>query len=418
MVRTERLELPGGAGAMLAARLDRPIGRVRATALFAHCFTCSKDLAAVTRISRGLVARGFAVLRFDFTGLGHSEGEFASTNFSSNVADLVCVADALRTRGTPPEILIGHSLGGAAVLAAAGLVPEVRAVATIGAPADPVHVEKLFSENRDTILREGEAELELSGRRFTIRRQLLEDLATQKLTTAIAGLGKALLVMHAPFDDTVGIENASQIFLAAKHPKSFVSLDSADHLLTRKEDAAYAAEVLAAWAGRFVPEFPDLPVAEPGEVVVRDVEPERLAQDIVVGPHLLRADEPRAVGGDDTGPTPYGLLLAGLGACTAMTLRLFAKRKNWPLGEVEVRLRHDKIHANDCAECETGTGKIDRIEKEISLGGSLSSDQRARLLEIADRCPVHRTLHSEVRVESSLIPAATTTRPGSHSTRS
>ena len=404
MVRTERLEFPGSTGARLAARFDRPIGRVRATALFAHCFTCSKDLNAVARISRELAARGIAVCRFDFTGLGHSEGEFAHTNFSSNVEDLVCAADALRGRGTPADLLIGHSLGGSAVLAAAARVPEARAVATLGAPADPAHIEKLFSGSLETIAREGEAMVDIAGRHFTIRRQLLDDLEAQSLEASIGGLRRALLVMHSPVDEIVGIGNASRIFQAARHPKSFVSLDAADHLLTRRADASYAAEVLAAWAGRFLPEQEDPVVAEPEQVVVRDAEPGRLAQDIAAGPHRLRADEPRSVGGDDTGPTPYGLLLASLGACTAMTLRLFAKRKAWPLGEVEVRLRHAKVHATDCAECETRTGRIDRIEREISLGGALDPAQRARLLEIVDRCPVHRTLHGEVRVETVLAP--------------
>ena len=402
-MRTDRFEFPGSSGAMLAGRLDRPIGRARATALFAHCFTCSKDLAAVTRISRALAARGIAVLRFDFTGLGHSEGEFASTGFSSNVADLVAAAAALREQGTPPDLLIGHSLGGAAVLAAAGQVPEARAVATIGAPADPAHVEQLFVGSREEILREGEAEVELVGRRFKIRREFLEDLQEQKLEDSIRGLKRALLVMHAPLDATVGIDNATRIFSAAKHPKSFVSLDSADHLLTRREDATYAAEVLAAWAGRFLPEEEDALEAGAEEVVVREAEPGRLAQDIAAGPHRLRADEPRKLGGDDTGPTPYGLLLAALGACTTMTLRMYAKRKKWPLESVDVTLRHDKVHAQDCAECEAETGKIDRIEKEIALAGPLSEEQRQRLLEIADRCPVHRTLHSEVRVETALV---------------
>ena len=401
-MKTERLEFPGASGAVLAGRLDRPIGRARATALFAHCFTCSKDLAAVTRISRALVARGIAVLRFDFTGLGHSEGEFSNTDFSSNVEDLVRAADALRERGSPPELLVGHSLGGAAVLAAAGRIGEVRAVATIGAPAEPAHVEKLFAGSRETIEREGAAEVELAGRRFRIRREFLEDLNAQTLEREVAGLRRALLVMHSPLDNTVGIDNASRIFAAAKHPKSFVSLDSADHLLTRREDAVYVADVLAAWAGRFLPEAPDGPEAEAEEVVVREAERGRLAQDIAAGPHALRADEPRSLGGDETGPTPYGLLLAALGACTAMTLRMFAKRKEWPLEDVEVTLRHAKIHARDCAECETETGKIDRIEKEIVLAGPLDETQRARLLEIADRCPVHRTLHAEVVVETSL----------------
>jgi len=402
-MKTDRFEFKGSLGATLAGRIDRPVGHARGMALFAHCFTCSKDLAAVTRISRALVARGIAVLRFDFTGLGHSEGEFASTDFSSNVADLVAAAAALRERGTPPDLLIGHSLGGAAVLAAAGQVPEARAVATIGAPADPTHVEQLFVGSRDAILRDGEAEVELVGRRFKIRREFLEDLQAHKLEDSIRGLKRALLVMHAPLDATVGIDNASRIFAAAKHPKSFVSLDSADHLLTRREDATYAAEVLAAWAGRFLPEEQEALEAGAEEVVVREAELGRLAQDIAVGPHRLRADEPRKLGGDDTGPTPYGLLLAALGACTTMTLRMYAKHKKWPLESVDVTLRHDKIHAQDCAECETETGKIDRIEKEIALAGPLSEEQRQRLLEIADRCPVHRTLHNEVSVETSLV---------------
>jgi putative redox protein len=401
---TERLDFVGSGGEKLAARLDRPIGVERGTALFAHCFTCSKDLAAASRISRALAERGFAVLRFDFTGLGHSEGEFANTNFSSNVEDLVHAAEALRARGTPPGLLIGHSLGGAAVLAAAGRIPEVRAVATLGAPADPSHVEKLFTHAREQIEREGQAEVDLAGRRFTIRRQLLVDLESQRLADSIAGLRRALLVMHAPLDDTVGIENASRIFQAARHPKSFVSLDGADHLLTRKQDAEYAAEVLSAWAGRFLATPEAGPSAAGDEVVVREVEPSRFAQDIAVGAHALRADEPRSLGGDDTGPTPYGLLLAALGACTAMTVRLYARRKQWPLEGVEVRLRHDKIHAADCAECETQAAKIDRIEKGIVLQGELSDEQRERLLEIADRCPVHRTLQSEVHFAKVALP--------------
>ncbi len=404
MARTERLEFPGSSGGLLAARFDRPIGPIRSTALFAHCFTCSKDLGAVSRIARALADRGIAVLRFDFTGLGHSEGEFASTNFSSNVEDLVLAATALRERGTPADLLIGHSLGGAAVLAAASRIPEARAIATLGAPADPAHVEKLFAHDHEKIVREGEAEVELAGRHFTIRRQLLDDLRAQTLPRAIETLRRPLLVMHSPLDATVGIENASQIFQAAKHPKSFISLDAADHLLSKKEDSTYAAEVLAAWASRFLPPVEDPIEAAPDEVVVRQAMPGRFPQDIAAGPHRLRADEPLSVGGDDTGPTPYGLLLASLGACTSMTIQMYAKRKEWPLDEVEVRLHHDKIHATDCAECETETGKIDLIRKEIALHGALDEAQRARLLEIADRCPVHRTLHSEIRVETELTP--------------
>jgi putative redox protein len=405
MSRTERLELTGHSGATLAARLDRPIGRARATALFAHCFTCSKDLAAVSRIGRALAARGIALLRFDFTGLGHSEGEFASTNFSSNVEDLVRVAHALRERGTPADLLIGHSLGGAAVLAAAARIEEARAIVTLGAPADPAHVKKLLASAEATIHTEGEAVVDLAGRKFTIRRQLLEDLEGQRLEQAVATLRRPLLVMHAPTDTTVGIENASRIFLAARHPKSFVSLDTADHLLTRREDATYAAEVIAAWASRFLPAEEETLEAAAEEAVVRMAEPGRLAQDVAVGRHRLRADEPRNLGGDDTGPTPYGLLLSALGACTTMTLQLYAKRKQWPLEGVEVRLHHEKVHARDCEDCETRVGKIDRIDRELVIQGPLDDAQRTRLLEMADRCPVHRTLHAEVEVRTRLAPS-------------
>jgi uncharacterized OsmC-like protein/pimeloyl-ACP methyl ester carboxylesterase len=411
--RIERVEFPGSAGARLAARLDRPAVRPRAYALFAHCFTCSKDVLAASRIARGLAERGIAVLRFDFTGLGHSGGEFASTDFSSNVGDLVRAADHLRESYEAPSLLVGHSLGGTAVLRAAARIPEVRAVATLAAPADPSHVRGLLAEAIPEIEARGEAEVEIAGRRFRIRRRLLEDAAEHALEPAIASLGRALLVMHSPRDQVVGIDHASRIFRAARHPKSFVSLDPADHLLTRREDAEYAAAVLAAWAGRFLPVEeedeegrPGAERAEPGEVVVSESGEGPFAQSIWAGPHRLRADEPPSVGGEDSGPTPYGLLLASLGACTAMTLRMYARRKELPLEHVEVRLRHEKIHARDCAECEMQEGKVDRIEREITLEGELDAGQRERLLEIADRCPVHRTLHAEVRVETRLAESS------------
>ncbi len=405
----ERIEFPGSGGDRLAARLDRPSGAVRAFALFAHCFTCSKDLAAASRIARALARRGIAVLRFDFTGLGHSEGEFANTNFSSNVGDLVAAADYLRAAHRAPALLLGHSLGGAAVLMAAERIPEAVAVVTIGAPADPGHLAALFAAHADEIAEQGEAEVELAGRRFRIRRQLLDDIAAQRLEPAVASLRKALLVMHAPLDEVVGIENASRIFQAAKHPKSFVSLDSADHLLRRPADAAYAADVLAAWASRYLPDDAAenaasgvAPDAGDGEVVVETGDG-RFDQQIRAGRHNLRADEPRAAGGDDTGPSPYGLLLASLGACTGMTLQLYAARKAWPLERVQVRLRHEKIHARDCENCETQEGRVDHIDREISLTGNLDAAQRAQLLAIADRCPVHRTLHGEASVVTRLL---------------
>jgi uncharacterized OsmC-like protein/alpha/beta superfamily hydrolase len=397
------IRFPGAHGVELAARLEMPSLPPRAFALFAHCFTCSKDSKAAVFLSTALAEHGIAVLRFDFTGLGGSGGDFANTNFTSNVTDLVAAADWLRAHHAAPTILVGHSLGGAAILAAASQIPESRAVATIGAPYDPAHVKGLLKEAAATIAAEGSAEVNLGGRRFTIKREFLDDLEGQMQREAIAHLGRALLVMHAPFDDTVSIDNASSIFLAAKHPKSFVSLDSANHLLTNRDDAQYAANVLAAWAGRFVPlADPHRLAAEEGTVVVSETREAKFTQAIAIGEHALRADEPEAFGGLGSGPGPYDLLLAALGACTSMTLRMYADLKKIPLARVTVRLHHEKVHAADCADCETKEGKVDRIERTIELEGELDEAQRARLLEIADKCPVHRTLHSEMEIRTRL----------------
>jgi putative redox protein len=396
-VKTEKLTFEGASGETLAARLDAPAGEPRATALFAHCFTCTKDIFAAQRIAAALTEAGIAVLRFDFTGLGHSQGEFANTNFSSNVADLVKAADFLRATRAAPKLLVGHSLGGAAVLAAAARVPEAVAVATIGAPADPAHVAHLFREAEPEIEAKGEAEVRLAGRSFRVKKQFLDDIAGHNLEAALGKLRKALMVFHAPRDAIVGIENAGRIFTAAKHPKSFVSLNDADHLLSRKADAVYVARVLAAWAGRYLVEQSGQAAlaAAPGTVVVREAGTGRFAQEIAAGRHVLRADEPADFGGDDSGATPYDLLLAGLGACTSMTLRMYAERKGWPLERVTVRLAHEKIHAEDCATCETHEGRIDRITRRLQVTGDLDEVQRTKLLEMADRCPVHRTLKGE-----------------------
>jgi len=399
------VKFPGTQGFELAARLELPAGEPRAFALFAHCFTCSKDTKAAAYISQALAARGIAVLRFDFTGLGASGGEFADTSFSSNIGDLVAAAKVLREQHRAPQILIGHSLGGTAVLAAAPQIPEVRAVATLGAPFDPEHVAHLIEPGRAEIEAKGEAQINIGGRAFRVKRQFLDDLARHDLAKSIAGMRKALLVFHSPRDKVVGIDNAAKIFVAARHPKSFVSLDDADHLISRAEDAAYAAEVLAAWASRFLERATDAKKADAAPVEgvrVTEAGEGRFAQQIVAGRHRLRADEPIAAGGDDSGPSPYDLLLAGLGACTAMTLRMYAEQKNWPLERVSVDLKHAKIHATDCAECETKEGRIDRIEREVTLEGTLDEAQRARLLEIANRCPVHRTLDSEVFIPTVL----------------
>jgi uncharacterized OsmC-like protein/fermentation-respiration switch protein FrsA (DUF1100 family) len=398
----ERFDFPNSQGHTLAALLDKPPGEPRAYALFAHCFTCGKDVHAAKRIAEGLTALGIAVLRFDFTGLGASEGEFANTTFSSNVSDLVAAANALRNAGHAPAILIGHSLGGTAVLAAACDVPEARAVVTIAAPCDPGHVTGLFKDRLAEIDAKGEVEVALAGRKFRVSRSFVEDLSEHMLLDRIAHLRKALLVFHSPTDEIVGIENATRIFTAAKHPKSFVSLAGADHLLSKRGDAAYVASVIHCWAQRYL-DMPDEASQMPEEtnaVVVRETGGGRFQQEVSVGRHRFLADEPLAVGGLDSGPGPYDLVLAGLGACTAMTLRLYAERKALPLESVIVRLGHSKIHAEDCDHCETKEGMVDRIDRAITLRGNLDADQRGRLMEIADKCPVHRTLTSEIDIRT------------------
>jgi uncharacterized OsmC-like protein/pimeloyl-ACP methyl ester carboxylesterase len=399
---SRRIDFEGATGARLAGRLDLPaVGAPRAHALFAHCFTCSKDLNAANRIASGLAARGFAVLRFDFTGLGSSEGEFANTDFSSNVADLVAAARYLDASGAAAELLVGHSLGGAAVLAAAAGIPSVRAVATIGAPADAEHVKKQFHADLARIEAEGRAEVMLAGRPFFIRREFLRDIEAQRLEEAVSTLKRPLLVFHAPRDMTVGVDNAGQIFRAAKHPKSFVSLDDADHLLSRREDAAYVAEVLAAWAGRYVSPAPEAEATR--LVTVAETGAGRFQQLAAVGPHRLIADEPVSVGGGGTGPDPYGYLAVALGACTTMTLRMYATRRGLDLGRLSVTVEHAKVHAEDCAECGEGReGRIDRFERVISVEGETDHATRSKLLEIADKCPVHRTLEASSIIVTKL----------------
>ncbi|SLN49669.1 OsmC-like protein [Roseivivax jejudonensis] len=396
----ERLTFTGSGGHALAARLDRPAGPHLATALFAHCFTCGKDIAAARRIAARLTAEGVAVLRFDFTGLGHSGGEFENTSFTSNVGDLVAASRHLDGLGMAPDVLIGHSLGGAAVLRAAADIPSARAVVTIGAPADPAHVAHNFADSLETIEREGVAEVTLAGRPFRIGRDFVEDIRAAALTPAIAALGRALLVMHAPRDATVGIDNASDIFTAARHPKSFVTLDDSDHLVSDPADADYAAGVIAAWMARYVDLVPPPPPDATPEGVVRVVEadPAGFLQDVNVGAHHVQADEPAFVGGTDRGMTPYNLLSAALGACTAMTMRMYARHKGLALDHVRVDITHDKRHAEDAG---AGDAKIDRFHRAIEITGDLSEAERARLLEIADRCPVHRTLERGASVDTT-----------------
>lgn len=400
----QKIEFPGSHGALLAARLDLPDAPPRAYALFAHCFTCSKETKAATYITQALVQADIAVLRFDFTGLGGSEGDFSNTNFSSNVEDLVAAADWLRTHHAAPAILVGHSLGGAAVLMAAEKIPEALALATVAAPFDPAHVAQQFGAATDQIGQHGEAQVKLAGREFTIQKQFLDDITSQSPAARISKLGRALLVFHSPIDKVVDISNAQEIYLAGKHPKSFVSLDKADHMLTNSGDGLYVGQVLAAWVQRYLPATATTSQVAADTVRVAETGSGKFTNTIRTANHTVLADEPPAQGGNDRGLSPYDLLSAALGACTSMTLRMYADMKKIPLEHVQVEVKHDKVHATDCAECETRDGKIDRFERAITLSGTLDDAQRTRLLEIADKCPVHRTLHSEVQVVTRLAP--------------
>lgn len=404
-----RATFKGSSGDELAARLDLPLGPPRAFALFAHCFTCTKDVLAARRIASGLAAAGIGVLRFDFTGLGSSEGDFANTNFSSNVEDLVRAAGFLRARYEAPRLLIGHSLGGAAVLVAAGSIPEATAVVTLGAPSDVVHVLAQFGTSLDRVRADGEAEVLLAGRPFRITRSFVEDAEEQRLEPRIRGLGKALLVMHAPLDNVVGIEHASRIFTAARHPKSFISLDDADHLLADRVSAEYAARAIVAWASKYMPEMP-ITTADSEQIVVRETGQGRFETAILAGRHGLMADEPVAVGGLDSGPSPYDYLASALGACTAMTLRLYAEHKKLTLGRITVTVRHGKVAAAHCADCgaaaEGREGRIDRFERMISVEGGVAPELAPKLAEIADKCPVHRTLTAASAVVTTVMTGA------------
>ncbi len=406
-MRSERFEFFNAKGEKLSAVLDLPLGEPTAYALFAHCFTCGKDNLSAKRIAERLSVDGIAVLRFDFTGLGGSEGEFANTHFTSNIDDLVAASDHLHTTRKAPAILIGHSFGGSAVLAAAHRIEAARCVVTIAAPADPAHVTGLFKEHVGAIREQGEVEVLLAGRPFKIRREFLDDVAEQMLMNRVAHLKKALLIFHSPTDELVGVDSASRIFTTAKHPKSFVSLSGADHLVSQKRDAVYVANVIAAWSERYLDQPDNIAKAESetGVVTVRETRAGKFQQEIMSGPHRFLADEPVPFGGLDTGPGPYDLLLAGLGACTSMTIRLYADNKKLPLERVTVRLAHNKIHATDCENCETREGMIDRIDRNITFDGDLDAATRKRLLEIADKCPVHRTLTSEINIRTFERPA-------------
>lgn len=402
MGRTE-LRFEGHDGSRLAGIFEGPAGPARGHAIFAHCFTCSKDLKAATNISRALLDAGIGVFRFDFTGLGQSQGDFSDTNFSSTVDDLLAAAAYMASKIAAPGLLIGHSLGGTAAIQAAHQLESVQAVVTIGSPAYASHVAKLFKGDHDEIETAGQATVDIGGRPFLIKKQFLDDLQAYELPAGVDRLRKPLLVMHAPMDSIVGIDNASELFRHAWHPKSFVSLDSADHLLSREDDSRYAAGVIAAWAERYLPSATSpTDTVEAGSDTVATTDIDGFATRIMAAGHPLMADEPRSVGGTNTGPTPYDLLSAALASCTTMTLKMYATRKNIGLKSSSVRVSHAKVHAVDCEDCETSAGKVDQFERTLTLEGDLTDAEKQRLLEIADRCPVHRTLHSEVKVRTTL----------------
>ena len=396
-MRFQKVSFKNVFGQELSGRIDFPlISTPKAFVLFAHCFTCSKNLQSVEHISQSFTNLGMAVLRFDFTGLGQSEGEFADTNFSSNLSDLKDAYSFLADNYEAPKIIVGHSLGGAAVLHVGGELEEVQAVATIGAPADPTHVSHLLENGRDELEQHGEAEINIGGRPFKMKKQFLDDLERREDKQVIKNLGKALLILHSPQDRIVGIENAQEIYLKAMHPKSFISLDGANHLLTTEADARYAGMMIANWANRYIDLNEQIEMPE-GEVKVR-VGKQGYTTEVIAGKHHMIADEPPSVGGDDYGPTPYGYLLSALGACTAMTLRMYADFKKIDLEEVEVDLTHNKIHKQDGENSESSKGKIDVLKRKIKINGNLTDEQRKRLIEIADRCPVHKTLEGNPEI--------------------
>ena len=403
-MKLEKVTFQNKEGQTLSGRLEFPVDQhPHNFALFAHCFTCTKNLSAVRNISRALTAQGFGVLRFDFTGLGESEGDFADTNFSGNVQDLVAASDYLAQHYQAPSLLIGHSLGGAASIFAAAELDTIQAIVTVGAPSNPVHVKHLLSSGLEEIEQTGLATVNLSGREFTIKKQFIDDLETKSLTEVAKDLRKPLLILHSPQDLTVGIKNAEEIYIAAHHPKSFVSLDGADHLLSRKKDSLYVGQVIAGWASRYI-SFPEEEKIQTNHHVVASLDAEDgFSTKMKVGSHYMMADEPLDFGGNDYGPSPYELVSAGLSACTAMTIQMYVRRKGWDLKNVEVHTSYGKKHAEDCVDCESPSAKIDTFDREIKLEGDLDEKQVKRILEIADKCPVHRTLHNEVKVNTKLL---------------
>ncbi len=404
-MKSSKLTFINKEGKSLSARLDLPANQdPHNFAIFAHCFTCSKDFSAVRNVSRALASEGFGVLRFDFMGLGGSDGDFADTNFSSNVTDLISAAEFLTKEYKAPSLIVGHSLGGAAAIFAGGQIDSVLAVATIGAPSNPKHVQKQLGSKLEVIKQEGQANVTLAGRDFTFKKQFIDDLEASSCVSAARKLHKALLILHSPQDATVSIKNAEEIYHAAHHPKSFVTLDGSEHLLIDKKNASYVGKIVAGWAARYIPAPETDPLSTPFQVAASLDDEDKFTTELKLGNHYMKADEPPSIGGNDYGPTPYELLAGSLSACTAMTIQMYARRKGWKIDNVEVHTSYSKSYPQDCQACpDDATAKIDTFTRVVKLtADGLDEKQKARIMQIADKCPVHKTLHNETQVISTL----------------
>ena len=401
MATSLRFSFENASGLQLAAIVDLPILPIKYFALYAHCFSCGKDILVAARIARSLAAKGIAVMRFDFTGIGSSEGSFEESNFTNNCLDIVAATEYMRQHYQAPRLLIGHSLGGTAMLNAAEHIPEAAAIVSIAAPASPDHVLSHFESEVDKLEKQEKVDIELANKTLTISRDFVADLKQHSLLEKISQLRKALLIFHSPIDNIVSINEASKIFVAAKHPKSFISLDKADHLITEKKDIEYIAEAINAWALRYIDaDIAEVPKIDSGEVLVGEGN-NNFLREVASDDHAWFSDEPIAVGGDNLGPDPYEQLLSSLGTCTSMTLRMYVNHKGWQVDDIQVELKHSRQHIQDCEQPDKKLCKIELIEKLITITGQLDEKQLKRLTEVADRCPVHKTLLGEIKIQSN-----------------
>ncbi len=401
-MNSSKIQFPNSENELLAARLELPVDKKASQyAIFAHCFTCNKNLTAVRAISRALTQKGIGVLRFDFTGLGESEGEFSDTNFSSNVSDLISAHNFLKDNYNAPTLVIGHSLGGAAALITASTLDSIQAVVTIGSPSDPKHVVHLFDESIEQINAQGRAQVNIGGRPFEIKQQFLSDLKEKNMPKIVKSIRKPLLILHSPQDNTVEVKNAAEIYGWAHHPKSFVSLDGADHLLSDKQDALYVGDVIGSWSDRYLPQPKTKTLKSTAQVLARSTE-EKFTTEILAEGFSFVADEPKELGGNEFGPSPYSFVASGLAACTAMTIKMYAQRKGWNIEKLDVEVNHGKDYAKDCEDCESPKTKIDQFERIISIEGDFSEKELNRMLEIANKCPVHKTLEATSEIKTRL----------------